>query len=593
MGTFRSVIRDHDLSIAQYILPHLVVNILTLGSDEQHEEIHNEIVAVLEDQVHNVSTFEPERKMLSAQVMFSLLDHLSLWQRSRQRERRGQRHKRDPIDASVLRVEKLMRAISQDLMAKASLQCRAYPRSLLNYEQQIRNLRQEKAPETELQRCFEDLHLIYAKLDEPDGMEGVSTQVLLPSLEHQIREHESTGRWTSAQSCWEVKIQDDPDQLEFHIGLLRCLRNLGHYDTMRTHIRGVLATHPEWDASLDPFFVEGCCILSDWNEVRRSLSKTVSADISTPQHATARVMLAMHDHDDSAFQVSIRDARVLLGKPLIAARRSGYVSVYDTMTQLHMLHELEMIGESLAVADENKQMDVEDLSKSLASRLESTLPSFRTREPLLSLRRSAFSTQGRVELREVTAQSWITSSKIARRAGHSQTAYSAALQASQWKAPLAFVQQAKLLAMGDQCQAALQELSNSLKTVPPPPQNNPALLHSYANAHLYLARLWDESGRKRPNDIIELYKKCTELDAFSEKMWYHLGHYYDQLLDRDSGAVIGNPFLQHYNVCRNFIRSALYGTKFFYRTIPRVLTIWLMYGDDDKLMTALRRSKDG
>ena len=88
---------------------------------------------------------------------------------------------------------------------------------------------QEKGIANDLQPQYERLHEIYAQLDEPDGMEGLSSLINLPSLELQIREHESTGRWTSAQSCWEVKIQKAPEDLSLHIGLLRCLRNLGHY----------------------------------------------------------------------------------------------------------------------------------------------------------------------------------------------------------------------------------------------------------------------------------------------------------------------------------------------------------------------------
>lgn len=599
-GIFRTVIRDHDLSIAQYILPHLVVNIVTLGTDEQRQNIEEEIVAILEDQVENFSEFEPERRMRCAQVIFGLLDHLSIWQRSIQREKqRNSRSKRYPVDAPIQRVNELMGAISQDLMAKASLQCRAYARSLLNYEQQIRSLRQDTCfrpqehNEANIQQCFEDMHLVYANLDEPDGMEGVSAHVLLPSLEHQIREHESTGRWTSAQSCWEVKIQENPNNLEYHIGLLGCLQSLGHYDTMRTHIRGVLAMHPEWEVPLDPFFVEGCCILSDWDEVRRSLSKSVSVRTGTPQHAMARVMLAMHDSDSVALRSSIRDARWLFGKPLIAAQKTNYVGAYDAMTQLHMLYELELIGKCFGMnLEEGQQMSLEALSKSLAHRFESTLPSFRTREPLLSLRRSAYKTQGRSDFRDMVAQSWITSSKIARRAGHNQTAYSAALQASQWKASLAFVQQAKLLAMGDQKQAALQEMVNSLKTIQDKTQLRKPYLHSFANAHLFLARLSDESGKRRPNDIIELYRRCTDLDPLNEKMWYHLGHYYDHLLERDTSANIGNPIVQHLQVCKSFLKSAVLGTKFFYRTVPRMLTIWLTYGDDEKFISAQRKSKE-
>jgi len=114
-------------------------------------------------------------------------------------------------------------------MAKAAFQCKAFARSLMNFEQQVVTIQERSTGNKDLPAYYEKLHEIYAQLDEPDGMEGVSTLILSPSLEHQIRQHESTGRWTSAQSCWEVRLQESPDNVNFHLGLLRCLRNLGHY----------------------------------------------------------------------------------------------------------------------------------------------------------------------------------------------------------------------------------------------------------------------------------------------------------------------------------------------------------------------------
>jgi serine/threonine-protein kinase ATR len=138
-------------------------------------------------------------------------------------------------EEQLLRVDSTLSSIDQDLMAKAALECRAYARSLMNFEQLILAVRDRAPNSDELPSYYESLHQIYANLDEPDGMEGVSTLILSPSLEHQIREHESTGRWTSAQSCWEVRLQQSPDNLDFHLGLLRCLRNLGHYGKSPLH----------------------------------------------------------------------------------------------------------------------------------------------------------------------------------------------------------------------------------------------------------------------------------------------------------------------------------------------------------------------
>lgn len=167
-----------------------------------------------------------------------LMDHLNKWVRlirqdmtSKKPDNRRARgaYGDDDVHEQLIRVDSILSSINQKLVAKAALQCKAYARSLMNFERQIVELRTHSTDQSDVQSYYEHLHEIYAHLDEPDGMEGVSTLVLSPSLEHQIRQHESTGRWTSAQSCWEVRLQHDPDNLEYHIGLLRCLRNLGHY----------------------------------------------------------------------------------------------------------------------------------------------------------------------------------------------------------------------------------------------------------------------------------------------------------------------------------------------------------------------------
>lgn len=179
--------------------------------------------------------------------MFGLLEHLNNWVRAiRQgiaQKKPDTRRSRTssataPMENQLLCMDSILSSIDRDLLANAALKCKAYALSLMNFEQQVLALR-NREPSASLmndqpQVYYERLHEIYAHLDEPDGMEGVSTLIMSPSLEHQIRQHESTGRWTSAQSCWEVRLQQSPDELDYHLGLLRCLRNLGHYGEKHT-----------------------------------------------------------------------------------------------------------------------------------------------------------------------------------------------------------------------------------------------------------------------------------------------------------------------------------------------------------------------
>lgn len=165
-----------------------------------------------------------------------LLDHLNQWVQAVRQEvsstkPENKRSAAPDREEQLLKIDSILSSIDSALMAKAAFRCKAYARSLMNHERQILALQTGDVQYAQLQDHLEHLHEIYAHLDEPDGMEGVSTLILSPSLEHQIRQHESTGRWTSAQSCWEVRLQHSPDNLDFHLGLLRCLRNLGHYGT--------------------------------------------------------------------------------------------------------------------------------------------------------------------------------------------------------------------------------------------------------------------------------------------------------------------------------------------------------------------------
>lgn len=220
-GAFIGVIRNSDIGVALKLLPHLALHVVLSDKDGSRSvEVRDEITAVLTDQVNRGSAFSPEGRQLTAQAIFDLMDHFSRWIRDRRKE--------GDTQVQIKKVEDVMGGINQDLMAKAALECKAHARALLNFEQRIVALRDTNLAD-KLGIYYEHLHEIYAAIEEPDGMEGISTKIPSPSILHQIREHESTGHWTAAQSCWEVQLQREPDELRSHIGLLSCLRNLGHY----------------------------------------------------------------------------------------------------------------------------------------------------------------------------------------------------------------------------------------------------------------------------------------------------------------------------------------------------------------------------
>lgn len=272
--------------------------------------------------------------------------------------------------------------------------------------------RSQRRTDADLQPYYEYLHRIYADLDEPDGMEGVSAFIVSPSMDHQIREHESVGRWTSAQSCWEVKLQDNADNLELHLGLLRCLRSLGHYgtlpgrdralkteplaDTLRTHIEGIISRHPEWASDLANYRVEATWIVQDWE----SLSQILESGANGPEISKARVLQAISERDFLKIPDLLKDARRQIGSTISANHRT-YARNYSALLDLHMLHDLDVIQStsadlvrmqniSEANKDAHRRSQISELKETLSNRLSTISPSFKYQEPVLSMRRAGF-----------------------------------------------------------------------------------------------------------------------------------------------------------------------------------------------------------
>ncbi|KNZ60023.1 uncharacterized protein VP01_1625g12 [Puccinia sorghi] len=104
--------------------------------------------------------------------------------------------------------------------------------------------------------------------------------------------------------------------------------------------------------------------------------------------------------------------------------------------------------------------------------LESISPAFRYPEQPLRLRRDAFQLRFsdafflRSQGAPAVGQLWVQTEKVARKAEHLQTAYSAVLQTSEWQAPAAFIQQAKLLKMEDQPYKVVLKLDQNLNKNP-------------------------------------------------------------------------------------------------------------------------------
>jgi serine/threonine-protein kinase ATR len=153
----------------------------------------------------------------------------------------------------------------------------------------------------------------------------------------------------------------------------------------------VLTRNPDWKPSLLGFEVECAWIIGDWNDVHVLVD---GSDASTPPGVVARLLLAIREMDSNNIAHALSRARMVLGNPIVASGGREYRRTYEAVLNLHLVHEVELIhrfsSEQMQIDGARYSEAQDELTKTLNMRLNSTLPSFKIREPILSMRRTAY-----------------------------------------------------------------------------------------------------------------------------------------------------------------------------------------------------------
>lgn len=132
-----------------------------------------------------------------------------------------------------------------------------------------------------------------------------------------------------------------------------------------------------------------------WDDVQTLVEQV---DTQTSSMVMARLLLAMRSGEVNTISESMSMARSVLGAPITAAGVKGYRRSYESVLNPHLTHELELIHQvtstlpvgSQANKQQERRLAISELSRTLSARLNATLPTFRSREPVLSMRRTAF-----------------------------------------------------------------------------------------------------------------------------------------------------------------------------------------------------------
>lgn len=179
------------------------------------------------------------------QSVFEVLDYLSRWLHGKKKQLNSLNHQsyqssRSHKDASrdgllekyttqVRSVEAVLASIPPEVISKRAVECKSYSRALFHWEQYIRKCKsqpdmQERSSTEPLYQRLQD---IYSQIDEPDGIEGISSHLSALNIDQQVLEHRKAGRWATAQSWYELQLEKEPDNIDAQWNLVTCLKESG------------------------------------------------------------------------------------------------------------------------------------------------------------------------------------------------------------------------------------------------------------------------------------------------------------------------------------------------------------------------------
>lgn len=142
--------------------------------------------------------------------------------------KRSQHRQTDRDQQQIQWVQGVISSLDPELISQRAVDCNEYARALFFLEPHVES-RENKAGKEENDRILQTLQSIYTQIDDPDGLEGVSAHLQHVTLDQQALNHRKAGRWTAAQTWYEIRLAESPEDADIQQDLLTCLKESGQH----------------------------------------------------------------------------------------------------------------------------------------------------------------------------------------------------------------------------------------------------------------------------------------------------------------------------------------------------------------------------
>lgn len=616
LRALRPVLRYED-GLAAYIFPLVITTVLDAQQDKTNSVLKDFLIKEIADVLQEAS---------SPEVIFDLFDVLRHWREERcvvkahefANSPNGPLAKGggsvpanklrvalpkfaeiakgcDPISSFVDLHGHVSPSLSLLTQAKCAFRTRSYARAILLAENHVRQIRIKNDLHT-WPACLESvlgktsltgpnndgdaeacsiLQKSFAGLDDADSMSGIAALRTSSSLAELVIDTEVSGRFNEALSTYERAIAENPQNVQFHQGFLRCLMSLGHWETMLSHAKGLLHSaklnEMELRKTAEANGIEAAWRLGRWDSIKMfdnfPVGKYENAVSIEPVNkwdldytiSFGKMIFALHDRNEVLMRSAANAAREHILLPLRRAALDGYNRAYPMIVRLHSVSDVEDVYDELSTRESIKCEESGDsLQDSLRARLRTlqyprlhsmatrttiTSASIKIREPLLSTKRVCFE-----ELRMLNEATRVNVqlARLAKDAENLRSAAASAFRALSTKCDDEDVKNSLVVetaqiqrAQGDSSGALIivkREIDRLFKVLHDQREQKAsadtitATSDRLCTAHV-LAGSWIANNRSEPSDVVlNYFQQATQYGPSREEPFYALGKHYDSLL---------------------------------------------------------------
>ncbi|KAI5922289.1 phosphatidyl inositol 3-kinase-like protein [Camillea tinctor] len=585
------LIRVKDLAIAEFLFPYLIVHIIVGEeiSEEDRANIIGELLSVLQHELPSDATYAArEDKKLCCEAIFRFLDYAMRWVQLK----RASPHTNPRDAASTDKVQKVLDSFPAELISQRAVDCQAYSRALFHLEQHIRQVDENKSGLEDRNRLIQRLQDIYTQIDEPDGLEGISAHLHVLDINEQVLSHRKAGRWAAAQTWYEIKLAEDPDNVDIQIDLLTCLKESGQHDVLLNYVEGMEKhTAATTINRIVPYAVEASWATGRWQTMQKFISKYQGDRTENFNVSIAQALMYLQKGWTQGFLEEMKIIRDRISSSMTFSATSSLQACHESMLRSHVLTDLELIA---GIHNDGDQHPQETL-KSLNRRLEVLGSYVGDKQYLLSIHRAAMElTRPRFGNLDISA-SWLSTARLARKANAMHQSFNAVLHASQLGDDSATIENARLLWKEGHNRKAIQTLQGAIASNAftnrsfvehESSEKNIEMQQNMltARAQLLLAKWLDKAGQTNVTALREQYRVVPINYGTWERGHYYLGRHYKKVLESERSLKPDDQSDEYLTgetaklVVENYLRSLNYGTKYLYQTLPRILTLWLELG---------------